>query len=279
MFLAETYLWAYLPWIPLLVMASWAAIRSKASFFRLPGGWVAPFGFVLLFIAMSNSQYKLPHYIYIVWPFAAVWLSAWFVRLENKGLPQKVLAALSMVLFAFSTTVLFHFSQADVWSGSLLTLIFVLLAWFYWKSTDVDLKLFGPVSMAILYFGMVANFWFYPLLLTYQASSEGGKLLQSVPARQACFYFQLQNESTHALHFYARRVVPVLTDLTSLQPNKETFVYTTKSGLESLRAAGLKPLIIKVLPYYKVTHLSARFLRPSTREETLEKHYILSVSP
>jgi hypothetical protein len=46
-----------------------------------------------------------------------------------------------------------------------------------------------------------------------------------------------------------------------------------------VQAAGFQYQIIKELPYFKVTHLNMRFLNPSTREETLEKHYILLVSP
>lgn len=278
-FLLETYLWAYLPWVPLLLLAIWTTIRQKASFFRITGGWVAPFGFVLLFVAMSTSQYKLPHYIYIIWPFAAVWLTGWWVQLQSKSLAQNLLAALTVVLFAASAVVLFNFSQANGWWGGLLSLVFVLLAWFYWKSADADLKLFGPASMALLYFGMVANFWFYPLLLSFQASSEGGKTLASIPENSAYFYYELADESSHALHFYSKRVVPPLNQVETLSTHKASYLYTNATGLKNVQAAGFQFQIIKELPYFKVTHLNMRFLNPSTREETLEKHYILLVSP
>lgn len=278
-FLLETFLWAYLPWVPLMLMAIVASIQQKAIFFRMKGGWAAPFGFVLLFVAMSTSQYKLPHYIYIVWPFAAIWLAGWYVQLSRKKIAQTVLAAFTPVLFAVAGLLLFYISQANIWSGGLLTLFMGLLAWWYWKSEDADLKLFGPMSMAFLYVGMVVNFWFYPTLLHYQASSEGGKWLQQNASDQPCYYFDLQDQSTHALHFYSKKVVPSLTSLDQLPVDKPVYIYTTQSGLEVIQASGLNPLIHQELSSFKVTHLSGPFLNPATRKETLEKHYILSVSP
>jgi 4-amino-4-deoxy-L-arabinose transferase-like glycosyltransferase len=279
LFLVETYLWAYLPWVPVMLMAIWAAIQQKASFFKTKGGWAAPFGFVLLFVAMSTSQYKLPHYIYIVWPFAAIWLAGWYVQLSRKNVAQTVLAVFALVLFAVAALLLFYISQANIWLGGLLTVLMGLLTWLYWKSEDTDLKLFGPVITALLYVGLVVNFWFYPMLLQYQASSEGGKWLQQNVSGQPCYYFDLQNHSTHALHFYSRQVVPMLSNLDQLPTNKPTYIYTTQSGLEAIQASGLKHNIRQELPSFKVTHLSGPFLNPATRKETLEKHYILLVSP
>jgi 4-amino-4-deoxy-L-arabinose transferase-like glycosyltransferase len=279
LFLVETYLWAYLPWVPLLLLAIWATIRQKASFFRRAGGWVAPFGFVLLFVAMSTSQYKLPHYIYIVWPFAAVWLTGWWVQLQNKSIAQNLLAALTLVLFAVSAMVLFHFSEANIGWGALLSLAFILMAWFYWKSADTDLKLFGPASMSLLYFGMVANFWFYPKLTTYQAPSIGGKFLHELPVHQPVFIYEIADESIHSLHFYAGMVLPRIWKLTELLPNTSSVIYTTRIGFQKAQRSGVQLKVLAELPFHSSTQLTSRFLNPATREETLEKHYILLVSP
>jgi len=279
LFLVETYLWAYLPWAPLMVMAVLGTIRKRAWYFGIDGGWVAASGFVLLFVAMSNSQYKLPHYIYIVWPFGAIWIAAWYRQLAKKDAAQHVLGIVTILIFLCSVIVLFYVSQAAFWGAGLVSLFFALLAMWYWKSEDADLKLFGPVSMALLFVGLVVNFWFYPQLLSYQAPSVGGKFFQKLPPEQDLYIYQIADESIHSLHFYSQRVIPRIWKLSDLPIQQSTFIYTTSKGLEKAKKTGVSFQIIQELPFHPVTQLTPRFLNPATRKETLEKHYILSVSP
>ena len=72
----HTIIWAFFPWTPVLAYAlmrrvrdiEWVRLRSytERTEFLTFGG------FVLTFFALSLSQYKLPHYIYVTFPFGVI---------------------------------------------------------------------------------------------------------------------------------------------------------------------------------------------------------------
>jgi len=76
----HVYLWAFLPWPLLLIGALWRRFgelfQKKRS---LPSGDEAfSIGaFTLAFVALSMSKYKLPHYIFVTLPWAAVLVARW----------------------------------------------------------------------------------------------------------------------------------------------------------------------------------------------------------
>ncbi|MBC7920310.1 MAG: glycosyltransferase family 39 protein, partial [Ferruginibacter sp.] len=75
LFFTHTFLWAFLPWMVLayygVATRLWNLVRGR--FARPVDAEVLTLGgFLLPFIALSTSQYKLPHYIFVVFPFAAL---------------------------------------------------------------------------------------------------------------------------------------------------------------------------------------------------------------
>ena len=83
-FLVHTYAWAFLPWT-ILSLVAW--VRKFRETFRdaffLPKSKeaISLAGFTLLFIAFSLSRFKLPHYIFVVLPFAAIFTAQYLDEL------------------------------------------------------------------------------------------------------------------------------------------------------------------------------------------------------
>ena len=87
----HVYLWAFLPWSLLLIVALWSRIRDLfRNKFRLPEGDEAYSigAFVLAFVALSMSRYKLPHYIFVTLPWAAVLVARWLAAPPPTPPPQ-----------------------------------------------------------------------------------------------------------------------------------------------------------------------------------------------
>ena len=72
-FLLENMLWSFLPWIIFfligIVIAFWQLFRFKKD---PQPEWISFGGFVLTYCILAKSQAQLPHYIFVVFPLAAV---------------------------------------------------------------------------------------------------------------------------------------------------------------------------------------------------------------
>ncbi|MHB1277562.1 MAG: ArnT family glycosyltransferase, partial [Bacteroidia bacterium] len=74
-FLTTSFLWAFLPWTPLFLVAFVIKVRNMViNKFKAKEGeeWITFFAFILPLLALSKSGYQLNHYIYVVLPFTAI---------------------------------------------------------------------------------------------------------------------------------------------------------------------------------------------------------------
>src|SRR3990170_3203671 len=77
---------AYALWVLLFIPAFVFTIRSlfkKKSEIQHPE-WISLCGFIFPFIALSFSNYKLPHYIFPLFPFAAIITSNFLMNYAEK---------------------------------------------------------------------------------------------------------------------------------------------------------------------------------------------------
>ncbi len=286
-FFTHTFLWTFLPWSLLLITALFRnifEIRRQVNN-ALSGEFIAPAGFVLLFLAMSSSHFKLPHYIYITFPFAALLTADFLADLQSgtrifKWLSSIQLFVSLLVLTVSGMVVSWIFPGGFGWG--FLTgfgLVAVLAAFF--QKFDGMFRLLGPSLISLLVFGLVANFVFYPNLLRYQASSNAGKYIHRQQLNENdVALFAIGEESIHALDFYAEMTVPFVGNTDSLLlPGQNTrYVYTTAAGLSDLQQAGYQTSIVKRWPFFRVTHLNGHFLNPAKRAESLEERLFVLVS-
>ncbi len=92
-FFTHSILWDFQPWIfffiPALFVKVRNLIRNIVQKVRLQGEFITIGGFILIFVALSLSHYKLPHYIFVVFPFAAI-LTANFIFQFSDSLREKL---------------------------------------------------------------------------------------------------------------------------------------------------------------------------------------------
>ena len=87
-FLLENMFWSFLPWIFVFLWALMAKMVTifKEGIFSPSTERVSFFGFVLTYLVLSRSQAQLPHYIFVVFPLAAILTAAqWEKALWNNN--------------------------------------------------------------------------------------------------------------------------------------------------------------------------------------------------
>lgn len=282
----HVYLWAFLPWCLLLPYALWKHLRGGVTgshpVTSNPNNreFITLGAFLLTFIALSQSQYKLPHYIFVTLPWAAILLAS---TLEQpKRWQWLVLYFIGFLTIVLCLAALFFFFPEGAWWLKIPFLVgLTSLLWRIWQQPfpeDSNRLVQRGVWLMVL-FGFVLNFHFYARLLPYQCPARVAQLAraQGIPPEKMYFF----QSSSHAMDFYNGRIMPNLGTpaLARQQALSENgiFVFTTLDGQNILKEAGLHTVEKARFPHFQVALLKPKFLNPATRESTLGSYLLLEI--
>lgn len=302
----HVYLWAFLPWCLLLPGAIYGRfVETFGRFFTSrkfkSSEPITTFeksktsrkvehislgAFVLTFIALSMSQYKLPHYIFITLPWAAVLVATALNVAETKtqhlrwpwiglyiAMTIGLVIALLIPAFVFPTGNIFLWGLLLVALGGLLLRIV--------KNpfpADADILVQRGVWASIV-IGLVVNFYFYPNLLPYQSSKPEAKFARenNIPASKMAYF----RRSSHALDFYNRDILEGFSDPGLVQEqadtNGEFWLRADEAGKGELELSGVNFEVLRRFQHFKVAQLRAPFLDPAQRESSLDTIYLLKI--
>jgi hypothetical protein len=232
---------------------------------------------VSLFLLLSGMQYKMPHYINILFPFFSILLASFLLELvkENRFRYLQILTYIQfvvMIILVFLVILLnaycFPMKYPLLWIG-----FFILLAWaayFIIKGENRLVRLIVPSAIIGISVNLLLNGNFYPSLLQYQ---PGNTLAQFVSQngidKNKVFYFGTPSRS---YDFYTQRTNPAL-DTLEIQKMARTgnrfYIYVEKTLFKDLNNLPLKYTVLRQVPEFRVTLLNLDFLNPKTRPKTL----------
>jgi 4-amino-4-deoxy-L-arabinose transferase-like glycosyltransferase len=274
LFFTHEVLWQLLPWTLFVLAGLWrslAAIALRASVKE-----AASIGGVLLvFVALSLSRFKLPHYLYVIVPLLAViGAQAWpAVALRGVRLGQVallvLLAAVALLLCAWC------FPQP---AALPVAFLFGLVAWWAlrrWRRAREE-ALFDAVWQTWVVAALALNLLVYPEVLRYQANAQAGRWAAAKGLAPDAFY-GMQVAGT-AMDFYAGYPVRWLSDADEARAviRPGVGIYTDRERYQELLRAGLRPAAVDSLPHYSVQLLGADFLLPGSRAAAVEQRYLLT---
>ncbi len=241
--------------------------------------------FVFTFIAMSMSQYKLPHYIFITLPWAAVLVArhlnreATNMRWQWAGLYFIITVGLLVAFLA----PFFVFPTANMAIWGVLLAGTVWLAIQVFKNpfpADSDLLVQRGVWASIL-IGFVLNFHFYPQLLPYQSAKAVTQFARDKgipPSKMAYFH-----RGGNALDFYNRDIVEDFEAYEAIRSHAKTtgafWLHADDAGKGELEMNDVRFEVANTFPHFQVALLKARFLDPAQRAATLDTFYLLKILP
>jgi 4-amino-4-deoxy-L-arabinose transferase-like glycosyltransferase len=292
-FFTHTFLWVFFPWSILFVFGLFKnlaiLVRTKFKAGFLPE-LVSTGGFVLMFLALSASRYKLPHYVYVLLPFAAI-ISARYLLHDVLNPAKKILyrffAGFHIFLFIALAAVCAFLLFIVFPGGSPLLFIAVsalLLTGivFAWKIQERTAKLMLPLLFALLAFYFTGNTRFYPELLKYESGTQMGRELAAENVDPDAVAYL--NYSDHALDFYYGKTPsfiflsdPSLIDQ-KIKKYGKLLVCTDEDGKNELQKKGYAILSSKSYKEFHVQFLTMNFLLPSTRASSVQQRYLLEIN-
>lgn len=265
--------WQVLPWTVPVIVGVWHELRLLFSAKRARSPeWIVLPGALLVLLALSASQFKLPHYLYVVHPLFCIVGAKAVARDPGKHLLRAQAVVTALVVLVGGGLMAWSFPGVLPYAGILLALCAWLLG-LLTGSQDTRLLRSSFVPMVIL--ALVLNLHFYPQVLRYQANAQVGRWLRAnqVPPDR----FHAIGVGGTALDHYYGEPVRYAQDAgyiwSGLGPG--SVVYTNERVRADLLALGLKPQVTLAFPDHRVQFLSLAFLDPVRREGALERRYVL----
>ncbi len=291
-FFTHTFMWAFFPWSILVVagMVKTLFVLIKNKFQK---GFITELlsvgGFILVFISLSASRYKLPHYIYVTFPFAAIIASRFLLEDVLNPVAKKLRTVFSVFHWIFliagvivCNAALFVFFPGAGWMKVVISAFgFVLAIVFAIKSKTIFMKLMYPLLAGLLSLYFIVDSHFYPNLLQYQSTSMVGKRMAN-EKRLPDQFFYYHDISMFALDFYSGfHVKQIDTNAVNgiLERNhSELSIYTDESGVDDLKKLKHRIMSIDEMKDYSVQFLTINFLLPQSRPACLRKRFLVKIS-
>jgi len=288
-FLYHTFLWAFFPWCIMAYVAVIFWLRRMIFYKK----WKYPFNFAALaftfiLFTISFSKFKMPHYVFMLLPLAALF-TAPYVRLvlSYKGgfkvyYPLHVILAVLVIIVAIVLNYFFlPLSGEGQIIGALLIIGFLLLL--FRKTQYPAFKLIYITACVSVLFNLFMNYNFFPNLLNYQGGNKlAARMERDMNPPISDRDILLLDVNAHSFDFY-RGYNHDIVDLTQLGnklpslPDKY-FLITAKMARESLADSFIVKPVISA-DDYNVTTLKLKFLNPKTRGSKLDTLMLAKIEP
>lgn len=290
LFFVHTFAWAFLPWTICFLVAFYRELRKIfQNRLRLPihnDEAIAIGGFVLAFIALSLSHYKLPHYIFVVMPFAALLTAKHLFQLQSAEEDQKTLKPLYItqgviyLLLPLLAVLLIAivFPVKNIVVPAVMAFAFIAAVVSFINKKTVFSRILVPGVLVMFLVNFALNTTFYHYLLRYQATHAAARIIRREMPKDKLFTYGAS--WSHSLNFYSKRIIHNVygTAPDSITNTTDLWLYTDDDGYAQLQKQPLKIAKQYSFDYYSVQMLSLPFLNPATRTGTLRKTYLLHLA-
>ncbi len=285
-FFFHTYLWAFLPWSLLSYFSvfyrSWTFIKLK--FQKIKNMEFMTLGTsVSLFLLLSGMQYKMPHYINVLFPLFSILLASVMLSLaKDKIIDWLVYIQAFVFVILFIAVVLlntFCFPLHSLGLGIIFILLVFLGIYYLWKGNNKIVQLILPSALMGIAVNILLNGNLYPQLMHYQSGSELGKYIEEKKIDPKDVYYY--GSFSRSFDFYTAQTGTILDSTQLLNQYKSHhpfYIYTNENQLNELKKLNLNFFIVKRAKYFRVTKITLQFLNPSTRAATLGENDLIQIN-
>jgi hypothetical protein len=274
LFFIHSFLWAFAPWSVLGFIAFFNRLKTVAS---RKTEWLTPGTFAVIGLLISLSGFKLPHYLNIMFPAAAVLTAGWLFTLFQKPMVVKrllvlqgILAGLCLIAAGVVNVWFFPVYNLSVIFGFLLVLGGVV---FLFSKAFTPLQQLISISAAatvVVFYLMNANF--YPQLLTYQGGNQLAFYTRNKIDPQYMYFWPGIYSSS--FNYYTGGIADFKEAV--LQQPGSVWVLADSAAVPQVQA---KYAILKKITMrdYEITRLKLKFLNPATRPQQLSTLVLLQL--
>ena len=287
LFLFQNMLWSFLPWILLFIVGLLTGIKEVIQQkFTIVNQQetITLSGFVVTYCAMGSSQYQLPHYIFVVFPFVAIITANFLYNLlfTNKfNSCKKPLLITHYIIFALLWVVLMALISLPFTTIPIYVKILAACCFIVYLVLVFTKKISFPKILMLGFFTSIGlniflNTAFYPSLLQYQKGNIAAKyIIDNKLPKDKVFVYGEETLGNYSLYFYGSYIYKKIDNPNELISG--SYVLTAQKNYADL--VKTKPsTIIFTGKGFPVSQLTFPFLNPATRDSALQTFYIVKVN-
>ena len=275
-FLYHTFLWAFFPWclFACLAVAFWFKRMLVKKKWRHPVNFaVLAFAFILFSISFSN--FKMPHYIIMLLPLAAIFTAPYLALISSYKRSLKwaypiqvffailvILATLLMNYYFFPPRNLFVWTAG---SALIIALLFLIV-----KKHKVKESQLVYISISIsLVFNFFMNYNFFPSLFSYQGGNQLPRIIEDENMDISHNKIMVLEHNAHSFEFYRKHIYPVIdqqTVVNKFDSLSEKYFLMNQYHANHFREQGFIVEDVATHADHNVTTITLKFLNPETRQ-------------
>jgi hypothetical protein len=284
-FLLENMLWSFLPWIFIFI---WAFIAKfikmfNEGLFDVQTERISFFGFFLTYLVLSRSQAQLPHYIFVVFPLAAVLTAAHFATLLEQAdrLHKWIKWFFGFHVFIFFILLIamglisnIPFGKMGILGFMIVFGTFIIMIKIGISHQSLIQKWIALSLVLMIGLNLILNSFFYPHLLQYQWGNTLAKVAKEKKwTIQKAALYKMPN--SNAFHFYGQHIFPVIKDSSELKEGQ--WIVIEKKPAQKVLSDFPNSTLLYEGNRFHVTLLTLTFLNPKTRAEELTPYVLMEL--
>ena len=284
-FFLHTFLWAFIPWSLLTIAAYWKRLKKfiRKKFRYSTHREFITFGTVtIIFIIISASNFKLPHYLNILLPLFSILLAGYLTsplrRRQQRDLFITQIIQASILIIGMMVMMLWIFPIQNFLLIPLLLLPGILYFHFQQEATTQQRVVMLSICTA-LFCNTLLSFHFYPQLLTHQAGQTLADDIHQLHIGPNRLYYLQDYEHSNSLDFYSASLITDIPAKKLSTLNHPVWICTGPNGKAELDRCGIPYTVTKQVYNYRVSKPKGSFLDPESRASQLKQFYVLVVRP
>lgn len=283
-FLLENMLWSFLPWVICFILGLFFALKdiiTKRCKLGHTEEWISTGGFIITYCILARSQAQLPHYIFVVYPLAAIIAAKFLYRLfYTEALlkwrkPLLIIHGVIFLILWIAVALLMKLPfPAIPWYAYILAVLAALRCGkLLFSKVKIIPSFLRAAFFTVIGVNLFLNAFFYPNLMKYQLGNTAAAFINEQKLDKTKLV-QYNIDMSRALGFYAQYSIP-FKEQGALMPGD--IVLTKKESISGLQQQF--PLMKTIFEgeYYGVSMLSLPFLNPATREKEVTKYAIVTL--
>jgi len=270
-FYLHTLLWAFLPWSLLLYAAVVKKCRSLRSR-HITGDLICLGGALVSFVIFSLSKFQLPHYLNLLFPFFSILTASWLVGIRRRktkwiiGLVQQCITSFLPQLILL-LSLFFRFGGWPLIMTGAVVLAFIFFRIF--RGRELTNSVARSYWIALLTYTFI-NFIFYPAMLDYQAGTKAGGFVGGTG--DTAVYMLSEAPRNYSFEFSSPLPVRQISadSLHVLTWNGPVLMFLPAINADSLPGKGYRVEVLKRLPNFHISQLTAGFIDYRTRAQYVD---------
>jgi len=287
-FFIDNFLWSFLPWS---ILAIWALFWRLGNTIvdvvkdRKKQEWLTLGGFLLPFIAFSASSYKLPHYIFVLYPFAAIFTAEFVLRtiFEKPQWWNRIMVSTQILvvitLFAVSSFLLYlPFGVAPWWVWLVFIGLTALAVFNFFEEERINRVVLSSAFITVAA-NWALNSHFYPELMKYQPGKPAANYVNEAKLPKQNIFIS-GGYGYYSFGFYGNHIFydaynPYFDSV--LTNHAPIWIFTDENEWHKIQKNYQAAEIEQTFHAYPVSKLTPKFLNPKTRDQVLKKQYLIKI--